>query len=374
MSRIFSQGPLGYVLRSWSVLIGVSISAMIRRAFRGSLAPGWSLNFEIGNLFWREQFNHAFSMPDIGKARIYFDSLMTWTNEAFDVVRRESAPGEPAGLWIEPPALSSDATLLYLHGGGYTFHSDVSRRFADALAFLLGVRVFAPEYRLTPEHPHPAQRDDALAAYRRLLATGVDPKKLVVLGDSAGGHLTLMLLVALRDTGLPQPALAVGLCPWTDIGARGRSLHDNNRYDLVQGYMAVQFGEWLAGATGYTREELSPIYQDYRGLAPLYLQAGGREILIDMIRDFTRVVADQGCDVTLDVWPEMTHNFQAHGLTRPESAEAIARIGATIAHHVGAKPDATDFSPCDATEIKNAHAATCAGETWLQNCRSCQPY
>jgi monoterpene epsilon-lactone hydrolase len=357
MPKTVSQGRPGHVFRSWSVLLGVSMSTFLRRLFHGPLAPGWSANFEIGNLFWREQFNHAFAMSDIQEARRYFDSLMTWTDEVFEVDRTASSSGAPVGDWITPPTLTSGATLLYLHGGGYTFYSDVSRRFADSLASLLGVRVFAPDYRLTPEHPHPAQCEDALAAYRYLLSTGVDPSKLVVLGDSAGGHLTLMLLVALQGAGLPQPALAVGLCPWTDIGERGLSLQDNNRYDLVQGYMAVRFGEWLVGATHHTREELSPIHQDYRGLAPLYLQGGGREVLIDMIRDFAGVVADQGCDVTLDVWPEMTHNFHAHGLTRPESAEAICRIRAAISYYVEGRPAAMPFEPCVVTETRCAGPA-----------------
>jgi acetyl esterase/lipase len=120
------------------------------------------------------------------------------------------------------------------------------------LASLLGARLFAPDYRLTPEHQHPAQQDDALAAFRYLLAEGIDPKRLVVIGDSAGGHLTLMLLVALRDAGLPQPALAVGLCPWTDIWERGRSLYANDPYDCVQEYMAVRFGKWRPGSTNQT--------------------------------------------------------------------------------------------------------------------------
>ncbi|MBX3524721.1 MAG: alpha/beta hydrolase [Rhodoblastus sp.] len=243
-----------------------------------------------------------------------------------------------------------------MHGGGYAFHAAVSRRFADMLAALLGLRVFAPDYRLTPEHPHPAQIEDALAAFRHLLACGIDPKDIVVIGDSAGGHLALMLLQALRDAGLPQPMLAIGLCPWTDTGNRGESLRANDRYDLVQGYMALRFGEWLARAGAFTREELSPIHQDFSGLAPLYLQGGGREVLIDMIRDFASVVARQDCDVTLDVWPQMTHDFQAHGRTRPESGEAIDRIRAAIAHY-RARDVRTPFETCAQTELRSVRGS-----------------
>ena len=351
MPKIVTQGRAADIARSWASLIRVSISALLRRALHGPLAPGWSLDLEIGALFWRGQFERAFAMTDIAAGRRYFDSLQTLTDETYAVTRRASAAGGPKGDWISPAAPTSAATLLYLHGGGYAFDAGISHRFAEMLASLLGVVVFAPDYRLTPEHPHPAQIDDAMAAWRCMIAEGVDPARLVVIGDSAGGHLTLMLLLALRDAGLPQPALAVGLCPWTDIGARGESLTANDRWDLVQGWMAVRFGEWLVGDTGATRESLSPIHHSFAGLAPLYLQGGGREGLIDMIRDFARVVVDQGCEVTLDVWPQMTHDFQAHGLTRPESAEALGRLADAIAHYVTNDASEAPFPLCARTEL-----------------------
>jgi epsilon-lactone hydrolase len=353
LPRTVSKGPIRYVVRSWAWMVLVSLRVTARRLFRGPLAPGWPLDFEIGNLFWRGQFNHAFAMADIRQGRIYFDSLQTYTDEVYDVARKAPPPSAPRGDWILPNKVTSRVTVLYLHGGGYTFYAAITHRYADMLAALLGTKIFALDYRLTPEHPHPAQLEDALAAYRFLLAEGVDPKQLVVIGDSAGGHLTLMMLVALREAGLPQPALAVGLCPWTDIGARGESLRTNNRYDMVQGYMALRFGEWLMGSGGFSREELSPIYQNYAGLAPIYLQGGGREMLIDMIRDFGQVAVDQGCEVTLDVWPQMTHDFQSLGLTRTESAEAIERIGSAIARYASDEANGRAFEPCGRTEFHN---------------------
>jgi acetyl esterase/lipase len=149
MPRTVCQGPIRYATRSWAHLISISISTTLRRALRGPLVPGWSLDFEIGNLFWRGQFNRALAMTDIREARHYFDSLQTWTDEVYDVVRRASPPGAPKGDWISPSMPSSEATLLYLHGGGYAFHAVVSHRFADMLESLLEGRVFALDYRLT---------------------------------------------------------------------------------------------------------------------------------------------------------------------------------------------------------------------------------
>jgi acetyl esterase/lipase len=244
-----------------------------------------------------------------------------------------------------------------MHGGGYAFYAAVSRHFAEMLSGTLGMKLFASAYRLTPEHPHPAQIEDALAAYRYLLAQGTDPAQLVIIGDSAGGHLTLMTLRALRDAGLPQPALAVGLCPWTDIGERGVSLTANNRYDLMQGYMAIPFGKWLLGNGPYSRKDLSPVYQQFRGLAPVYLQGGGKEVLIDQIRDFANVLVEQGCDVMLDVWKHMTHDFQGYGQTLPESKEALERIREAIAYRSG-QESAAPFAAGLRTEIAGAPQKT----------------
>lgn len=353
MSQIVHHGRLRYIVWSWASLIAISTKVGLRRIIGKPLEREWSFGLEVGNLFWRRQFMRAMAMPDLDDGRAYFDSLQTYTDEVFEVECSASTGCDPKGNWITPRALHSKTTLLYLHGGGYTFHAAVSYRHADMLAAILRARVFAPDYRLTPEHPHPAQIEDSIATYRYLLDQGVDPSQLVIIGDSAGGHLTLMTLIALRDAGLPQPALAIGLCPWTDIGARGDSLFGNDRYDLVQGYMTLQFGEWLKGNCAYSREELSPMNQDFRGLAPIYLQGGGREILIDMIRDFAARLKEQGCDVMLDVWSHMTHNFHAHGATRPESLEALERIRLAIDYRTNPDGGKTALVPSATTELCN---------------------
>ncbi|MCF6221817.1 MAG: alpha/beta hydrolase [Robiginitomaculum sp.] len=326
MARIKLRGKLHHIIRSYMVISTISMSVLWRRLLRKPLVPDWSFEFEIGVLFWRHQFNRAFALPDIREGRAYMDSLVTLTDETYDLRVTASRQGEPKGKWLVPQNCDPEVTALYLHGGGYTFNSEISANFAKTLASLLNIKLFMLDYRLTPENPHPAQIEDALEAYNFLLKKGVGPNKLIVIGDSAGGHLALMLLIALRDLELPQPALAIGLCPWTDIGERGDSLDANDRYDLVQGYMAVRFGEWLRGNSEFTNEELSPIHQDFSGLAPIYMQGGGREVLIDMIRDFAKTIRKQGHEVVLDVWPTMTHVFHMHGLTLLESRQAFERL------------------------------------------------
>ena len=331
MPKTILQGRASHQLRSMASLLSTSLGVLARRAIGKPLVPEWSSSFEIATLFYRHQFGHALKLPTMAESRAYFDSLYTMVDANVPVDVKPSAAGEPHGDWFIPRGHKSPMTMLYLHGGGYAFYGAVSRHFAAMLAHQLQMPLFAPDYRLTPEHPQPAQIDDAVAAYRHLLAIGIDPHRLVVSGDSAGGHLALMLLLRLRREGLGQPALTLALSPWTDIGRRGRSQFGHDRYDMVQGYQTLLYGRWLKGETGATDAQLSPVHQDFRGLAPIYIQAGGKEILVDMIRDFAFSQVARGSRVRLDVWEHMTHEFHAYGDTLLQSLQAFESLRAAIA-------------------------------------------
>lgn len=348
MPKTILQGTFAHKMRSLATLLSVSAAVMSRRAIRQPLVPEWSAMFEIGTLFWHHQFNHTFSLADINAGRAYMDSCYSLLDPdlAVDILPCE----QPKGHWFIPHSLKRDETMLYFHGGGYAFYLEVSRHFIALLSEKLGIRIFAPDYRLAPEHPHPAQIEDGLAAYRYLLLQEHDPKRLIICGDSAGGHLVLMLLLQLRDEQLPQPALAIGLSPWTDIGKRGRASSENDRYDTVQGYQTLQFDKWLKGDSGLADTVLSPIDHNFRGLAPIYLQAGGKEILVDMIRDFSHALKKQGAKVRLDVWEHMTHEFHAYGDHELESREALLRIEKSIAWALQTE-GGQDFSGTTQTEV-----------------------
>jgi epsilon-lactone hydrolase len=327
MSKIRFAGPLSMRLSSFLALNRIAIRTYLAHAFGHRMGSGWDASFETSIRFWRHQFTRAMTTRDLAKGRQILDSLQTETDETYAVTTEDCVT--PKGRWYLPVARQSRATILYLHGGGYTFHGAMSVRFAAMLAHHMGAPLFAPNYRLTPEHPHPAQAEDALAAWHHV--TGDTPaKRVVVIGDSAGGHMALGLLQTLKCKGLVQPALCIGLCPWTDIGARGESLHGNDRYDLVQGWMALQFGAWLDPEGRFGRAALSPISFDFRGLAPIYLQAGGREVLCDMIRDFAHRQAENRADVLLDIWEDMPHDFQAFDSLKRSSGEALNRIRAAV--------------------------------------------
>lgn len=227
---------------------------------------------------------------------------------------------------------SPDVTVLYLHGGGYYFCSPRTHRpISFGLALAARARVFALAYRLAPEHPFPAAIEDAVAAYRALLASGIAPSSLVMAGDSAGGGLTLATLVALREAGLPQPAGAVAFSPWTDLAATGASLQTNDATDVMFcGAAIARAARFYLGSTRADHPLISPLYADLHGLPPLLIHASNTEVLRDDALRFANRAEAAGVDVRLTVWPDTPHAHQIFARWLPEAREALAQAGQFI--------------------------------------------
>jgi epsilon-lactone hydrolase len=236
--------------------------------------------------------------------------------------------GTPAE-WIADEDADEDAVVLYLHGGGYVAGSiDSHRNLTGHLARAMRCRVLALDYRLAPEHPHPAAVEDATKAYRWLLAHGYDNRRIMISGDSAGGGLTVATLVALRDAGDPLPATAVAISPWVDMEGLGDSVTTRADADpMVTGGALKNIADLFLGPDGDAHDPLAaPLHADLSGLPPLLIHVGDAEVLLD---DSTRLASRAeaaGVDVTLEVWPEMVHVWHASAGFVPESDAAIARI------------------------------------------------
>jgi epsilon-lactone hydrolase len=236
--------------------------------------------------------------------------------------------GVPAE-WLTTAESTDQRVVYYLHGGAYTSGSPRTHRaLAERLARATAARILLLDYRLAPEHPFPAAVDDAVAAWRALVGDGADPASVVMAGDSAGGGLTLATLVALRDAGDPLPAAAVTLSAWTDLAHTGDSMATKAGVDpmITPDHSNRSAEAYLAGADA--RHPLaSPLYADPRGLSPLLMQVGTSEVLLDDTVRFARRAEAAGVDVTLEVWDDMIHVFQAFGGFLPEAGQAVDRIG-----------------------------------------------
>jgi epsilon-lactone hydrolase len=237
------------------------------------------------------------------------------------------AGGVPAE-WIDPPGAVTDRVVLYLHGGGYVAGSiDSHRNLTGHLAEELGCRVLALAYRLAPEHPHPAPVTDAVAGYRWLLDQGVAPEHIAVAGDSAGGGLTVALLLMARDQGLPMPAAAVPISPLVDLEATGESMSTRAGADpMIDREQLLEIVQLFVGDGDRRDPYAAPLHGDLTGLPPLLIQVGDAEVLLDDAVRLAAAAEAAGVDTTLEVWPEMVHVFQASAGYVPEADQAIARI------------------------------------------------
>lgn len=231
--------------------------------------------------------------------------------------------------WITPPDAAAQRVILYLHGGGYVSGSvAIHKLLCAALAQAAGMRILLPEYRLAPENPFPAALEDALSAYRWLLAQGYASTDIIVAGDSAGGGLGLATLLALRGTGEPLPAVIVCISPWADLTLSGGSHQTKAKSDPILYEKELRY--W---ALSYTDEAnlsnplVSPLYADYYGFPPMLIQVGSEEILLDDAVTVAEKARAAGVDVTLSVYDGLWHVWHATGTWLPESRQALAEIG-----------------------------------------------
>jgi len=240
--------------------------------------------------------------------------------------------GVPAA-WMITPRVSKDHAILYLHGGGYvegsiTSHQDLAQRISK----ISEIRVLILDYRLAPEHPFPAALEDSITAYEWLInSAGYNPKNLIIAGDSAGGGLTIATLVKLRDQGVPLPAAAVCLSPWTDLALTGDSIKLKVDEDpFVSPYELMFYARLYLGKTDAKNPLASPLYAKLKGLPPLCIQVGSAEVLLDDSTRLAKRARDEGVKVQLDVWDDMIHVFQAFAVMAPESIDGINKIGKFI--------------------------------------------
>lgn len=238
--------------------------------------------------------------------------------------------------WISPADAPQDKAILYFHGGGFRIGSVASHRDLIAkIACASGCRVLAINYRLAPEHRFPAALDDALAAYDWMRQQGLKPGNIAFAGDSAGGNLALAAMLALRERGLPLPASAALMSPWTDMTAQGASYVSRAEVDPIhQRVVILALAKNYLGEQGDPKDPLaSPLYADLRGLPPLLIQVGDRET----VRDDSVVLADKaraaGVDVSLEIWDGMIHVFQMFAEV-PEAQQAIASKSGFLTRHL----------------------------------------
>ena len=269
------------------------------------------------------------SSPSLEAARAAYERVAAGYPIAGDVACEPVDAGGVEAEWVTPEGADPSCVLVVVHGGGYASGSIATHRaLAANVARAAGARALVLGYRLAPEHPFPAALDDVVTAYRWLLDGGVASGRVALLGDSAGGGLALSAQLALRDADLARPAATVLLGPWVDLTVSSESMTTNAERDAVVGAAGLRAaaGRYLGDAD--PRAPLaSPIEGDLAGLAPMLIQVGSHEALLDDSRRLEERARAAGVDVTLEIWEGLMHSWHQYADFLPEARSAIEQIG-----------------------------------------------
>ncbi|MCX7306385.1 MAG: alpha/beta hydrolase [Hyphomicrobiales bacterium] len=236
-------------------------------------------------------------------------------------------------LGLLPKGANGDQVILWVHGGGFSMGSSRSHKgLASQVAVRARTATILPDYRLAPEHKHPAALEDCVTTYRAVLAEGVAAKNIILAGDSAGGGLAVATALKLKELGIAQPAGLMLLSPWVDLANRGWSHSAKAQRDpfLTTKGLSLRANEYFGGPNA-----LPMLDADLRGLPPAYIQTGEAEILMSDSTSLAERLGAAGSPVTLEIWPDMFHVFQARYPMLSQAREAIDRLGQWAAAHAG---------------------------------------
>ena len=267
-------------------------------------------------------------------ARLLIKLSMTRVQLVADVIREPvSADGVPCN-WIIPQSSLPDQVLLYLHGGGFVFGlTPPHLQMGAYLAQNMGMRILMVDYRLAPDYPFPAALDDCVTAYRWLLKKDILAKNIVVAGDSAGGNLTITMLMKLRDSGNPLPAAAACLSPVTDLTTKD-NLSKGIKDPLLPPEAVEFYTQSYVGHNDARAPLISPVFGNLRGLPPLIVHVGEDEILLDDAIRITRLAKSVDVDVRLEIYSRMWHVWQLY-LALPQAVQSLSDIAHFLQSHLG---------------------------------------
>lgn len=253
---------------------------------------------------------------------------------ALETTNDWSSDGPVPGLWVgRKRFFHSDKVIYHIHGGGFTFGSPWSHKaLASRMASETGVPVFLPDYRLAPEHPHPAATEDTLAGWEWLLSMGFRAEDIVVAGDSAGGNLALQLVAQLEKGQAAMPAGVVLLSPWVDLDFTDMTARDRARKDP---FLALGLAELCRRqyAPGVDPDDpaISPInHVPSPDWPPFLIQCGGEEIFCGGIEQLAERFAEHGVRHEFQLWPHQFHVFQVFHPLVPEAKVAVRDIGSFV--------------------------------------------
>ncbi len=268
-------------------------------------------------------------------------SLMQSTRKAFDVLSFLPAKvpsfvsiepvrnGKITGEWVEAgDSIDTNRVLLYLHGGGYFFGSPKSHRpITWRLSRKAGLKVLSLQYRMLPNHLIGDAMEDAVTAYEWLLNQGYNPENITIGGDSAGGGLTLITLLELKNRNLPQPKAAFCLSPYTDITGTSKTIETNAVPSIMFHKNAlIKWHKFMQESHDPYDPLVSPRFGDFGKLPSLFIQVGSSELLLEDTKTIVQKAEEAGTEVVCKVWYKMPHVFTIFSDFLPEGKQGIQEV------------------------------------------------
>lgn len=254
---------------------------------------------------------------DFEKHRQSQDQMGSLFGKDKDVEYRDVDIDGMHGEWVcVDRAHMKKYVILYCHGGGYSTGSCLyGRTLTTKLAMCTSMDVLSFDYRLAPEHPYPAAGEDALKVWDKLMLLGYGARDVILVGDSAGGNMALALVHKLKEQGRLLPRGLVLMSPWTDLTCSGKSHENKADIDPVldREYMERIIKAYLGEAPGQELLEnpyVSPLFGDFAGFPPTYIQVGSNEILLSDALRLHKKMVKANVSVKLDEFKGMWHVFQ----------------------------------------------------------------
>jgi epsilon-lactone hydrolase len=277
--------------------------------------------------------------PEMGleETRAIFETWGDITGEPGGVDYIEETCNGVSCMWARPKGANETKVLLCTHGGGYVTGSMYThRKMFGHMAKETGCQALIIDYNRAPENSHPGPVNECTDVYAWLLDNGYKPENIATTGDSAGGALSITVVLNARERGLPLPAAIMPMSPWVDMEVNGETLESRLEQDALVSRPVVEgmAQNFLGGAS--PKDPLAnPLYADLSGLPPMYIQVGDHECLLDNSTRFEEKVKAAGGDVSLDIFPEMQHVFQFMAGMAPEADDAVQRMAKWVKPHLG---------------------------------------
>ena len=241
-------------------------------------------------------------------------------------IKRDNFSGIPGAIFTPSKNVNTKSIIVYLHGGGYCFGSSLTTHKVGLTRLAKQTRLvcYSVDYRLAPEHQYPAALDDALIAWNHIVSQNPNCN-IILAGDSAGGGLSLALMMYLRDNNKRLPDGLVLFSPWTDLTCSGETYQTKAKYDpmFTTNMPKDSANNYVPEGVKKTDPYISPLYGSFSNLPRTLILVGENEILLDDSRIFAQKAKESGVDIEIDIWPNMFHDWWLFGSFIPETIQVL---------------------------------------------------